>query len=198
MLSFYFQVKCIAFKLTVTICLVTINMLYAKAQIKAWIVGDKVEAGPAGYHPATVLQVSDNKTSFRLHYDDKAYTDSWVEGSLIRPKDTQAKIDADAVKTGPRLGKYIVLGYASSLGAYNGYFILQPADKYEFFIEGGKSIGKGTYNFDKATSTVKWNSGPLAGRDWDGSQRFEVTREGKTHTIRLKLRTIGTNSPDLM
>jgi len=168
----------------------------AKAQAVVWKVGDKVEAGPGNYHPATVLKVSDAKVSFYLHYEDGAYPDGWVQGFLIRARDTQAKADA-AAANGPRLGKYRIYGYAGTYAAYNGYFLLKAGGNYEVFNPGDKSIGSGSYNFNKTTVTVKWLSGPFADKDWDGTQKLEVSREGKTYIIRLKARTIGSSSSDV-
>jgi|GEM_PF-6322673 len=165
------------------------------AQAIVWKAGDKVEAGPGGYHPATVLKVSDAKVSFFLHYEDNAHPDGWVEGYWIRARNTQVKADA-AAKNGPRLGKYLILGYATTFAAYDGFFMLKPANNYEVFLSGGKSAGSGTYRFDQSTTTVKWLSGPFANKDWDGTQKLEVQREGKTYIIRLKARTIGSNSTD--
>ena len=177
----------------VIIALLSTQLIHA--QVIVWKVGDKVEAGPGGYHPATVLKVSDAKVSFYLHYEDNSHPDDWVEGYWIRKRNTQARADA-AAKNGPRLGKYLIYGYATSFAAYNGYFMLTGGNNYEVFLPGGKSAGSGTYSFDKSTSTVKWNSGPFASKDWDGTQKLDVERDGKTYIIRLKARTIGTSSID--
>lgn len=185
--------KAVITAFVVIIVLLPIQSIHA--QVVVWKVGDKVEAGPGGYHPATVLKVSDAKVSFYLHYEDNSHPDDWVEGYWIRARNTQVKANA-AAKNGPRLGKYLIYGYATSAGAYNGYFILKAGDNYEVFLPGGKSAGSGTYNFDKSTTTVKWNSGPFASKDWDGTQKLDVERDGKTYIIRLKARTIGSNSID--
>ncbi|QKG51784.1 hypothetical protein [Hymenobacter sp. BRD67] len=179
----------------VAVLALLLGPLTATAQIRVWNVGDRVEAGPNGYHPATVLAVSPAKVSFRLHYEDNAHPDDWVEGYWIRPRNTQAKADALAAN-GPRLGKYLIYVYATSFGAYNGYFLLQPGGNYQLFLPGGKSAGGGTYAFDRATATVKWQTGPFASKDWDGTQKLIVEREGKGYTIWLKNRTIGSNSSD--
>lgn len=179
----------------ITLILVFSVYTNANAQVNHWKTGDKVEAGPNGYHPATVLEVSKAGVSFRLHYEDNAHPDDWVEGYWIRARNTQAKADA-AAANGPLPGKYLIYSYATSFGAYNGYFIMESGGAYEVFLAGGKSTGKGRYSFDKVNKVVKWNSGPFANKDWDGTQKLEVSREGKTYIIRLKARTIGTYSTD--
>lgn len=164
----------------------------AAAQTK-FNVGDKVEAGAAYAHPATILKVGG--ASYFIHYDDNYAPDEWQQVYMIRAAGTQKRADA-AATAGPRPGKYLIYGYAGTFGAYNGYFMLKPGGAYDLFLPGGKPAGSGTYAFNPATTTVKWQSGPFADPAWDGTQKFEVSREGKTHIIRLKARTIGTNSTD--
>ena len=160
-----------------------------------WKVGDKVEAGPGAYHNAIILAVSPSKSYYRLHYDDGAFPDNnWLSFSFIRARNTQAKTDVEEAK-GPRNGKYLIYIYMQGTGTYYGYFNLSGGS-YEMFSLGGKSIGKGTYKFDKSTKKVKWDNGPFTEKGWDGTQQFEVSREGKTHIIRLRGNTIGTNSTD--
>ena len=124
-----------------------------------------------------------------------AALDTWVSGTSIRARGTQQRYDA-AAKLGPRSGKYWILGYPGLTPVFNGYFIIKPGGEYEAFKMGGRSIGSGNYSFDATATTVKWKSGPFSDPGWDGTQKFEVSREGKTHIIRLKRRTIGSNSTD--
>lgn len=165
----------------------------APAQIKRFSVGEKVDAGAAYAHRATVLKFEG--ASYFLHYDEPNMPDGWQPVYMVRAAGTEER-NAAAATAGPRPGKYLILGYAGTIPQPNGSFILKPGGSYEVFLPGGRSIGSGTYAFDAATTTVKWKSGPFADPGWDGTQKFEVSREGKTHIIRLKARTIGTNSTD--
>ena len=158
-------------------------------------VGDKIDAEP-GDHPATILEVSPSKTSFRIHYEDNAYPDGWLAVYMVEERDKQKKLDSLATQ-GPRVGKYLMYAYgAGSVGLYIGYFELRPGGQYKVFAPGGKDIGGGKYGFDKTKTRIQWAGGPFASKDWDGTQKFEVSREGKTHIVRLKRNTIGTNSTD--
>ncbi len=95
---------------------------------------------------------------------------------------------------GPRLGKYYVLSYgaASSPPIHLGYFQLLAGGKYQYYDTGGNLLGTGTYSF--GGNTVEWTSGIFRDNGWGGE--FTIEREGKTHKIRLKSNTIGTNSTD--
>lgn len=95
---------------------------------------------------------------------------------------------------GPRDGKYRILSYGR-VGApplYLGYFVL-AGGAYKAYLPGDKLSGEGKYTYHADTKSVTWDSGPYAGV-WNGG--FEIDREGKTHKIRLKSTTIGTNSTD--
>lgn len=97
----------------------------------------------------------------------------------------------------PRLGKYRILSYGAvgKPPLVLGHFELQKGNVYKVFLPGGKPAGEGTYAFDAATKAVVWKTGPYAmEKGWGGG--FEIDREGKTHKIRLKRTTIGTNSID--
>lgn len=59
---------------------------------------------------------------------------------------------------------------------------------------GDKLIGTGRYRFNGASKKVSWLSGPFRKANWGGE--FQISREGKTHTIRINRATIGTNSTD--
>ncbi|WP_425144864.1 hypothetical protein [Deinococcus sp.] len=172
------------------------------AQPRDWKVGERVAVGPAvgpatDRHTATVLEVNSTGHYYHLHFDDHSRPDTeWITSTDLHAIDEQQKLDA-AAKLGPRLGKYLILGYGDNLaGMDNGYFVLQPGGKYELFLLGGRKVGSGTYAFNASTTTVHWLSGPFATQGWSGSQKFEVSREGRTDIIRLLPRTIGTNSTD--
>lgn len=97
----------------------------------------------------------------------------------------------------PRLGKYRILSYGAvgKPPLVLGSFELKKGNVYEVFLPGGRSTGEGTYAFDAAAKAVVWKTGPYAmEKGWGGA--FEVDREKKTHKIRLKRTTIGTNSLD--
>jgi hypothetical protein len=101
--------------------------------------------------------------------------------------------NVDAAEEGPRPGKYLIQSYgASGYPLVLGHFTLEPGT-YKSFLPGGKLAGEGRYDFDPASQTVKWVTGPFVGQ-WGGE--FTVEREGKTHKIRLKRTTIATNSTD--
>src|SRR3954468_7411007 len=96
--------------------------------------------------------------------------------------------------SGPRPGKDLVLSYGAP-GApplHLGYFVLEKG-KYKAYLPGDKPNGGGNCHYDTSQHKVVWDSGPYAGV-WDG--KFEIDRGGKTHKIRMKSTTIGTNSVD--
>ncbi|MBI1369873.1 MAG: hypothetical protein GC162_14610 [Planctomycetes bacterium] len=102
--------------------------------------------------------------------------------------------DDAAAATGPRDGKYRIMSYGAvgKPPLFLGSFEL-ASGKYKAFLPGDKLQGEGTYSFDAASQTVKWDTGPYAGV-WGGA--FTIDREGKTHKIRLKSTTIATNNID--
>lgn len=98
---------------------------------------------------------------------------------------------------GPRLGKYNVMAYGDprNLPLQLGHFELLSGGRYKSYMFGGEPSGEGKYSFAAATGTVKFLSGKFKDDGWGGG--FEISREGKTHTIRLYGRgTIATNSTD--
>lgn len=148
-------------------------------------VGQKVLAEP-GDHPATVLATS--TASCRVHYDDGAFSDSWVEIFNIKPGDINQK-NAALAAAGPRIGRYNI---AVGTGAYDGYLMIYSANSYELFLPSGTSAGKGTYTFNKATTSIRWNSGPLTNPQWDGTQKLDGN--GKMLNIRIGKRSVATNT----
>lgn len=103
-------------------------------------------------------------------------------------------VAAQDASQSPRPGKYRILSYGatSTPPLHLGYFVLRLGS-YEAYLPGDKLSGEGRYTYNPATRTVTWNSGPYAGV-WGGD--FTIEREGKTHKIRLKRTTFGTNSTD--
>lgn len=95
---------------------------------------------------------------------------------------------------GPRDGKYRILSYGrvGNPPLYLGYFVLSDGT-YKAYLPGDKLTGEGKYTYHADSKSVSWDSGPYVGV-WGGT--FQIDREGKTHKIRLKSTTIGTNSTD--
>ena len=75
-----------------------------------------------------------------------------------------------------------------------GYFILSGGSQYRFYNLGDQLIGAGRYRFNATSKTVEWQSGPFKKSGWGG--RFEISREGKTHSITVNRATVGSNSSD--
>ena len=148
-------------------------------------VGQKVLAEP-GDHPATVLATSN--MACRVHYDDGAFQDSWVETYNIKPADIYAK-NAALAAAGPRIGRYNI---AVGTGAYDGYLMIYSASSYELFLPSGTSAGKGTYSFNQASTSISWTSGPLTDARWDGTQKLDGN--GKMLNIRIGKRSVATNT----
>ncbi|MFO0820495.1 MAG: hypothetical protein U1A77_21290 [Pirellulales bacterium] len=108
-----------------------------------------------------------------------------------------AEVRAADGENGPRLGKYRILSYGAvgNPPLFLGSFVLEKGGVYKVYLPGDKPAGEGTYAYDAAGQKVEWKTGPYAmEKGWGGG--FEIDREGKTHKIRLKRTTIGTNSTD--
>ena len=105
-----------------------------------------------------------------------------------------APVVAAEVDSGPRTGKYLVMSYGAPgrPPLHLGYFLLERG-KYKAYLPGDRLSGSGEWRYDAAQTNVMWTSGPYAGV-WDG--KFTSDRGGKTHTLRLRPSTIGTNSID--
>ena len=137
--------------------------------------------------------------------DDRANSKSTPaknqDQGTINQTETEDKETANETENqnaqGPRLGKYTVMSYGNP--SYQplqlGHFELLAGGKYKSYLFGGQPSGEGKYSFDAATSNVKFLSGKFKNDGWGGG--FKISREGKTHTIRLYGRgTFGTNSTD--
>jgi hypothetical protein len=92
----------------------------------------------------------------------------------------------------PREGKYLILSYGavSRPPLVLGHFTLEKGGVYKVFLVGGRQVGEGRYTLD-AASNVQWIDGPYAG-EFGG--QFSTDNDGRTHKIRLRRTTIGTNS----
>jgi hypothetical protein len=96
---------------------------------------------------------------------------------------------------GPRLGKYHVLSYGSNSNPLRlGHFQLTAGGNYSYYYAGGDLMGSGTYQYEDTKKEMVWLSGPFKTYNWSGV--FEISREGKTHSIRLTRSTYGSNSTD--
>ncbi len=71
--------------------------------------------------------------------------------------------------------------------------IVLAGGSYKAYLPGDKLTGEGKYTYHADTKSVSWDTGPYVGV-WGGT--FQIDREGKTHKIRMKSTTIGTNSTD--
>jgi hypothetical protein len=167
---------------------------------ETWKVGDKVEAWNSAWYPAEIISVGtgEHAGQFMVHYDgfSKA-SDQWIFARNIRARPAAKTDAAKAAETaaGPRPGKYGVYSYgAPPSRIYLGDIELAADGTYRANQPGGKSLGEGKYRYDAPNHMIIWMSGPYHGSEWGGA--FEVSREGKTHTIRLRRSTIATNSLD--
>lgn len=160
----------------------------------AQAVGDKVEAYSIGtWYKGTVKAVGTgaNQGQFLIDYDDYV-TDTWHYAKGVRFIKVAIAANTSA---GPRLGKYGVLSYGSNSNPLRlGHFQLSAGGNYSFFDNGGGLVGSGSYQYNNTNKDVQWLSGPFNKYKWDG--KFEITREGKTHSISLKRGTFGSNSTD--
>lgn len=157
-------------------------------------VNDKVEAWSAGaWYPASIASVgsANYKGYYYVHFTGfNDASNQWLNASSVRS--VQSKTNIAAVF--PRNGKYKMLSYGNPANpVYLGYFILD-ANKYSYYNAANKLLGSGTYTYNRTSKSVTWDSGPFKTNEWGGA--FEISREGKTHTIRLKGVTIGANSTD--
>lgn len=157
-------------------------------------IGQKVEAYNVTWYKATVIGFGSGDLAgyIKVHYDDySSASDQYLKESSIRVARNPSTPDFTG---GPRNGRYTILSYGNIYNPITlGYFDLNNG-KYTYYDAGKKPIGKGTYLYDANSKEVQWQSGPL--KDYGSSAGFEIDREGKTHKLRLKYSTIGTNSSD--
>ena len=160
----------------------------------AQAVGEKIEAYSVGtWYKGTVKAIGtgNNAGRYLIDYDDYS-TDTWHNAKDVRSVKSEK---APNTAAGPRPGKYGVLSYGAGSNPLRlGHFQLSVGGKYSFFDNGGGLVGSGTYQYDGANKKVVWLSGPF--KKNDGSGTFEISREGKTHSISLKRGTVGSNSTD--
>ncbi len=94
----------------------------------------------------------------------------------------------------PRMGKYLIVSNGPTHTLNLGYLELVDATNYRYLAMGGKLLGEGTYQYNAASSELRWLSGPILENKWTGN--FTVEREGKTHVIRLSRVVFAANSTD--
>ncbi len=157
-------------------------------------VGQKVEAYNVQWYKATVIGygTGDLAGYIKVHYEGySAASDQYLKESSIRiPKD---EVTQD-FSNGPRKGRYTILSYGNIYNPITlGYFDLSNG-RYNYYDAGKRLIGTGIYLYNSTDKLLVWKTGPL--KDYGPSAGFEIDREGKTHKIRLKYSTIGTNSID--
>jgi hypothetical protein len=191
--------------LLVALIVCTLGLLEtSSARAEDWKVGDRVEAYDSGafqWYSGAIAEIGTGaKTGSYLVKWDKWSGSLWVPAKNIRPDGAGGKAKAAAEQaqstTTPRLGRYLIMSYGDpSRPPLNlGYFELLTGGSYKVFDMGGKETGSGRYEYDAPTKQVRWISGPFLANKWDGG--FEISREGKTHNIRFKRGTFGTNSTD--
>lgn len=164
-----------------------------------WKKGDKVDAWNVTWYPAEILIAGsgDRVGYYKVHYENfSGASDQWLVESSIRDRAGAPIAAAPATEaTPPRLGTYRIYSYgAAGSRIYLGELELQAGNLYRVTRLGGNVTGSGQYAFDAAQSAVTWLSGPNKDDGWAGG--FEISREGKTHTIRLRRGTVALNSTD--
>jgi len=183
---------------------------YATAQHtkNSYQVGQKVEASWYNtWYKATIVEIGtgDKAGYVKVNYDGYASSsNAYVALNNIRQR--RDKIVANDVGgannvpvtqngSGPRNGRYTIRSYGGNI--YNplilGYFELNNG-KYKYYDAGKNLIGSGTYLYDANNRKLTWESGEL--KKYNTTAAFEISREGKTHSIQLKRGTPATNSTD--
>jgi hypothetical protein len=189
-----------------------------------WRLGQQVEVLTLGkWYPAEIVAVREGKYEVHYAgLEDNR--NEWVLSTRIRPKAAtdvpEAKpgvtpsitsapayapassatasasgvVSASENSSSPRLGKYTVtsIGGSSGTPVAMGAFELLADGKYRFLDNNGRPVGEGQYTFDAAGKQLKWVSGPFQRTGWSGG--WEVSPEGRTHTIKLTKVVSGTNT----
>jgi hypothetical protein len=175
-------------------------------------VKDRVEtnANGFGWIKGTVIEIGqgDQAGNVKVHAD--AYPqDFWVRATMasaIRKlagetpeaaaaASAAAALDQAEATTPPRLGKYLIMSYGAGANPLHlGYIELMAGGKYRFLDMGSKTTGEGQYDYDGKKAAVRWITGPNLDSKWGGA--FDITRAGKTHSIRCTRTTTAVNSTD--
>ncbi len=112
-------------------------------------VGSRVLVDP-GAHPATVL--ANTAVSCRVHYEDGAYPDGWVQGFLIKTVDADSGASFTA-KNPPPPGKYTCGVFLNGNFTFTQYVTLS-AGSYE-----SSTAGAGKFHYDTASKRLLFDSG---------------------------------------
>lgn len=185
--------------------------LALRAQSASFQVDDRVQTNVNGFGwiNGTVIEIGSGPHAGQVKVHADGYPgEFWVRATMssaIRrlagespaAKQTaraSAALDQAEATTAPRLGKYLVMSYGASNPLHLGYVELKAGGNYRYLNMGGAATGQGRYEYDGGTTSVRWISGPVFENRWGG--QFDITREGKTHTLRLTRSTMCTNSVD--
>jgi hypothetical protein len=175
-----------------------------RAETALYKVNDRIESNLSvfGWQKGTVVEVGqgDKAGQVKILTDGNASA-GWVSVAAMKfvrkiPGAAPAVSAGDANQP-PRLGKYNILSFgAGGKHLYLGHLELLAGGKYRVSRSAdGNYFGQGAYTFDVTGKKIQWISGPYKDQaDWGGG--FEITRQGKTHSIRLRSGTLATNSTD--
>ena len=112
-------------------------------------VGSKVFVDP-GHHPATALEKTE--VSCRVHYEDGAFRDGWVQGFMITSAETEDKVKT-AAKSAPPLGKYTCGVFLSGNFTFTQYVTL-TSGSYDSSV-----AGSGGYHYEVASKRLLFDGG---------------------------------------
>lgn len=181
------------------------------AEPASFRVDDRVQTNVngLGWINGTVIEVGSGAQAGKVKVHADGYPgEFWVRATMTsairslagespvakRAARASAALDQAEATTAPRLGKYLVMSYGASNPLHLGYVELRAGGSYRYLNMGGAATGQGRYEYDGGTASVRWISGPVLENKWGG--QFDITREGRTHTLRLTRSTICTNSVD--
>jgi hypothetical protein len=183
-----------------------------RAEPASFQVNDRVQtnANGLGWIKGTVIEIGNGSQSGKVKIHADGYLgDFWVRATMSsairklagespaaeKAARTNAALDQAEATTPPRLGKYLVMSFGAGANPLHlGYVELLAGGSYKYLNMGGTATGQGQYDYDGGTASVRWISGPVLDNKWGG--KFDITREGKTHNIRLTTTTLCTNSTD--
>ncbi|HEX2853401.1 MAG TPA: hypothetical protein VHO24_09195 [Opitutaceae bacterium] len=192
-----------------TCCLFAILAGFGAVSLRAaeavvYQVNDRIESNLSvfGWQKGTVVEVGQGDKAGQVKILTDGYAaPGWVGIAAMKfvrkiPGAAPAVPTFDANQP-PRLGKYNILSYGpGGKNLFLGHVELLAGGKYRVSRTAeGNYFGEGKYSYDVASKKVQWLSGPYQEEaDWGGG--FEISREGKTHAIRLRRGTLATNSTE--
>jgi len=171
------------------------------AEPASYQVNDRVETNFSvfGWQKGTIKEVGTGVHEGELRILTDGYAkDTWVGPKMHkfirRIAEAAAPANPAEENQAPRLGKYLISSYGAPAKPplRLGYFELRAGGSYKFLDLGGKVTGDGKYEYEANSHEVRWISGPFLANKWGG--KFEISRAGKTHSIRLTRSTHGENS----